>query len=66
MQEATALPWVAINESDFGRTEIFYRMRRRDFKQIRYQIRDAVGESFGLKMLDGKWRQVLALPLAAG
>ena len=27
-----------------------------------YQIRDAVGESFGLKMLDDRWRQVLALP----
>jgi hypothetical protein len=28
----------------------------------RYQIRDGVGDTFGAKMLDGKWRKVLQLP----
>jgi tetratricopeptide (TPR) repeat protein len=31
LQEATALPWITISEGPAGRTEIFYRMRRRDF-----------------------------------
>ncbi len=32
MQEGTAYPWVAIRESGIGRTEIYDRLQRRDYK----------------------------------
>ncbi len=31
LQQATAIPFITVTESDLGRTEMFYRMRRRDF-----------------------------------
>ncbi len=36
LQEATALPWITLSEGPAGRTEIFYRMRRRDFLESPY------------------------------
>ena len=51
LQEATALPWVAINEGDVARTEIFYRLRRRDFKKQTYEIRDAFNHEAGFRQL---------------
>jgi tetratricopeptide (TPR) repeat protein len=32
LQQAEALPWGRVNEPGFGRTEVFFRMQRRDFK----------------------------------
>ncbi len=51
LQEATALPWVAINEWDTARTEVFYRMRRRDFKDQTYQLRNAFNHEVGFRQL---------------
>jgi Flp pilus assembly protein TadD len=31
LQQGTGVPWVSIAEGDFGRTELFLRVRRRDF-----------------------------------
>lgn len=31
LQEGTALPWITVNDGPAGRTEIFFRLRRRDF-----------------------------------
>jgi hypothetical protein len=33
MQEATAFPWVALREPGIGRTEIYFRAQRRDYKK---------------------------------
>lgn len=51
LQEATALPWGAINEGEIGRTEIFYRLRRRDFKKQAYDIRNAFNHEAGFRQL---------------
>lgn len=51
LQEATALPWVAINEGDNARTDVFFRYRYRDFKQLAYQIRDANNYEAGFRQL---------------
>ena len=34
--EASALPWLVVPAGEYGRTEVFYRFRRRDFKQQAY------------------------------
>jgi Flp pilus assembly protein TadD len=47
LQEATALPWVAYEEGTFGRTEVFFRMLRRDFKQFDFVLRDGFNYSTG-------------------
>jgi len=31
LQQGTAVPWVSFAEGDLGRTEVFFRLRRRDF-----------------------------------
>jgi tetratricopeptide (TPR) repeat protein len=51
MQEVSTLPWVAINETDFTRTEVFFRFRWHDFKQLTYQIRDAYNYEAGFRQL---------------
>lgn len=52
LQEGTGLPWIAANEGDFGRTEIFYRVRRRDFKQQAYsETRNAFNHAAGIRQL---------------
>lgn len=51
LQEATALPWGAINEGDNARTEVFYRMRRRDFKKQAYDTRNAFNHAAGFRQL---------------
>lgn len=48
LQEATALPWVAVPEGSLGRTEVFYRMRRRDFKKQVFFVRDSFNHAAGL------------------
>ena len=51
LQEATALPWVAINETDNNRTDVFFRYRYRDFKKLAYQLRDANNYEAGFRQL---------------
>jgi len=48
LQEGIALPWVTVIEPR-GRTEFFYRMRRRDFKQKAYWVRNAFNHSTGVR-----------------
>jgi Tfp pilus assembly protein PilF len=48
LQEGRALPWLTVLD-DNGRTEIFYRMRRRDFIKQDFWIRDAFNHSAGLQ-----------------
>lgn len=50
LQEATVLPWVAIPESELGRTEIFYRMRRNDFFKRPYSpVNDSFNHAAGFR-----------------
>ena len=51
LQEATGLPWVAINESEIARTEIFFRQRWRDFKKQAYEVRNALNYETGLRQI---------------
>ena len=48
LQEGTVLPWFAVLE-DRGRSEIFYRMRRRDFIKQAYWVRDAFNHAAGVR-----------------
>jgi tetratricopeptide (TPR) repeat protein len=48
LQEGMALPWITVfNEN--GRTEVLYRMRRRDFIKQDFWIRDAFNHSAGVR-----------------
>ena len=49
LQEATAFPWVGIPEGNVGRTEVFYRMRRRDFLDPTYRVRDGFNHATGFR-----------------
>jgi hypothetical protein len=49
LQEATALPWMTIQEGTVGRTEISYRMRRRDFKKRSFFVRDSFNHAPGVR-----------------
>ncbi len=49
LQEASALPWVGIPEGNLGRTEVFYRMRRRDFLDKDFRVRDAFNHAPGVR-----------------
>ena len=49
LQEATALPWLTVAEGAFGRIESFYRMRRRDFKDPDFAVRDAFNHAIGIR-----------------
>ncbi|HXQ21986.1 MAG TPA: tetratricopeptide repeat protein [Candidatus Acidoferrales bacterium] len=52
LQEAVGLPWVTIPEGGFGSTELFYRMRRRDFFKLPYNgLLDAFNHSAGVQQL---------------
>jgi len=49
LQEATAFPWVGVPESNLGRTEVFFRMRRRDFLDPTYEVRDGFNYATGVR-----------------
>jgi tetratricopeptide (TPR) repeat protein len=49
LQEATAYPWIGIPEDDVGRTEVFFRLRRRDFLDPTYAIRDGFNYATGFR-----------------
>jgi tetratricopeptide (TPR) repeat protein len=54
LQEATALPWVTLRESGFGRAELYYRMQWRDYKEdfINAPHPKPVPPPFGFEALD--------------
>lgn len=49
LQEGTALPWLGINEAEIGRTEVYYRMRRRDFFKRTFNPRDSFNHAPGMR-----------------
>lgn len=49
LQQVVALPWVSVPEGNLGRTQLFYRMRRRDFLDQDYRVRDAFNHSAGIQ-----------------
>ncbi len=48
LQEGTALPWVTIL-GDRGRLELYYRMRRRDFKKQTFFVLDGLNHAAGAR-----------------
>ncbi len=51
LQEGIAMPWLAVNAGDFGRTELSYRMRRRDFLDDQFEIRDAFNHAGAVRQI---------------
>ena len=50
LQEGLALPWMTVSEGADGRTEVFYRMRRRDFLKHPYTgVLDAFNNAVGVR-----------------
>ena len=49
LQEANAFPWLGIPEGSVGRTEVFFRMRRRDFLDPTYRVRDGFNYAPGFR-----------------
>ena len=49
LQEASAFPWIGIPESNWGRTEVFFRMRRRDFLDPSFEVRDGFNYATGFQ-----------------
>jgi len=50
LQEATAMPWITVAAGGEGRTEIFYRMRFRDFIEEPFDgVRDAFNHGVGVR-----------------
>lgn len=38
MQEGTVFPWASMRQEDFGHTDVYYRMQRRDYKQLDFLV----------------------------
>ena len=51
LQEATALPWLTVPEGDFGRSEGYFRFRRRDFKNSAYFVLDSLDYAIGVRQV---------------
>ena len=52
LQDFTALPWLTIPEQGIGRTELFYRMRRRDFFDDPFStLRDSFNHATGIRQV---------------
>ena len=49
LQQATAFPWVTILDGEIGRTELYYRMRRRDFKEAAFWPSDGFNHAAGVR-----------------
>jgi tetratricopeptide (TPR) repeat protein len=47
LSEATAFHWIEIPEADFGRAEVYYRMRYRDFLQNTYEVQTGFNHAVG-------------------
>jgi tetratricopeptide (TPR) repeat protein len=48
LQEGNVIPWLMVPEEGLGRTEVFYRMRLRDFRDDDFDNRDGFNHSTGL------------------
>jgi Tfp pilus assembly protein PilF len=56
LQQGTAIPWLVWDQHDFGRSEVYYRFRLRDFLDPDFEERDAYNHAAGLRQflyLDG-------------
>jgi len=51
LQEATVLPWLTIPAGEFGRLELYYRMRRRDFKKQAFTVLDSFNHAVGVRQV---------------
>ncbi len=51
LQEGTVLPWIAIAADEWGRSEFSYRLRRRDFLQDEFAVRDAFNHAFAARQV---------------
>lgn len=63
LQEANATPWLSMPEAKWGRTELSYRVRRRDFITQAFRLRDAFNHAASvhqLLYLDGPDRYLAA------
>jgi tetratricopeptide (TPR) repeat protein len=49
LSQATGSPWFSVEEGSFGRTEVYYRARLRDFKGSEFEARDAVNQAPGIR-----------------
>jgi Tfp pilus assembly protein PilF len=49
LQEATALPWATVALGSLGRSEIFYRMLRQDYKTQAFSVRDCFDHAVGAR-----------------
>ena len=49
LQQLTAFPWVTILDGEIGRTEVYYRMRRRDFKETAFWPSDGFNHAVGAR-----------------
>jgi tetratricopeptide (TPR) repeat protein len=49
LNQVTGLPWLLLAENDFGRTEVFYRVRFRSFEEDAFNNRDAVNHAPGIR-----------------
>ena len=51
LQEATVLPWLTLPAGEFGRTELYYRLRRRDFKKQSFSVLDSLNHAAGVRQV---------------
>jgi tetratricopeptide (TPR) repeat protein len=51
LQEGTALPWLTVPEADFGRSEVYSRIRRRDFKNAAYDVLNSFDYAAGVRQV---------------
>jgi tetratricopeptide (TPR) repeat protein len=49
LSQATGSPWFSFEEGEFGRTELYYRARLRDFKGSEFNERDSVNQAPGIR-----------------
>ena len=50
LQEGTVIPWLTIRNANIGRTELFYRMRRRDFLKAPFSgLLDSFNHAVGFR-----------------
>ena len=61
LSETTAFPWVGLQEEGLGRTEVYYRMQRRDYKQLSFEVLSGYFQTGGIRQIvevDGRyWKQ---------
>ncbi len=49
LQQATAFPWLSVPLGELGRTDLWSNVKRRDYKQRSYSIRDAFHYTLGVR-----------------